>query len=324
MKPAKKIPAIILTAMMIVSLLSAASALGVSAASGDKPNPSGDYLKFTVNIKKSEAGLAYNFVTFKTINYMMEEGDKVEYDVWISMEENGWGFIDSQGIKDVNGDNFRDSGGADDNGVGIHPGQDMSEYAFGQWYHRVIEIPDAFWGKEMPVFQVSTHATSDELEYSGYSMYDNIFITNNGAIKLIIFRDASDWDGKTSLGPVKDSSSVLECLTFTDEDMAAFAAAEEAKAAEQASKEASKAEAEASKEASREAASIEASIKQSEEDAAAAAAEGESAAAEESASKDDEKESSNLILIICIAGGGVLLVVVIILIAVGGKKKEKK
>ncbi|MCL2814561.1 MAG: hypothetical protein FWD23_08175 [Oscillospiraceae bacterium] len=326
MKPVKRISAIILTAIMIASLLSAASISQVSAASGDKPNPAGDYLKFTVDIKKSDPGLAYNFVTFKTINYMMEEGDKVEYDVWISMEENGWGFVDSQGIDDVTGNNFRDSGGADDNGVGIHPGQDISEYAFGQWYHRVIEIPDAFWGKEMPVFQVSTHATSDELEYTGYALYDNIVITDaKGAIKLVIFRDAADWDGKTSLGPVKDSSSTLECLTFTDEDMAGFAAAEVAKAAEEASKEASKAEADASREASREAASIEASVKQSEEEAAAAAAAAEeegNGAAAENAPKSDEEEGSNLILIICIAGGGVLLIVVIILIAVGGKKKK--
>jgi len=321
MKPARKISAIILAAMLIASLMAAAS-FAVSAKSGDEPNPSGDYLKFTVDIKKTDPGLAYNFVTFKTINYMMEEGDKVEYDVWISMEENGWGFVDSQGIQDVTGNNFRDSGGADDMGVGIHPGQDISEYAYGQWYHRVIEIPDAFWGKEMPVFQVSTHATSDELEYTGYALYDNIVITDSkGAVKLVIFRDAADWDGTTSLGPVKDSSSTLECLTFTQDELNAFKAAKEAKAAEAASKEAAKASEDLSRAESREQASIEASKKQAEEDAAAAA-EAEGAAETTGAAKGDEEGSSNLILIICIAGGGVVLVIIIVVIALGGKKKK--
>ena len=324
MKPARKISAIILAAMLIASLMAAAS-LTVSAKSGDEPNPSGDYLKFTVNVSKTDPGLSYYFITFKTINYMMEEGDKVEYDVWISNDENGWGFIDSQGIKDVQGENFRDSGGADDMGVGIHPGQDMSEYAFGQWYHRVIEIPEAFWGKEMPVFQLSMHTQNDELEYSGYAMYDNIVITDsNGAAKLVIFRDASDWDGTTSKGPVSPDgpTATLECLAFTQEELDGFKAAKEAKAAEAASKEAAKASEDLSRAESREQASIEASKKQAEEDAAAAAeAEGTTTAAEED-KKGDEEGSNNLILIICIAGGGVVLVIIIVVIALGGKKKK--
>jgi hypothetical protein len=106
MEPAKKIFAI----MTLAFLLSAASIFSVSAKSGDAPNPSGDYLLFTVMVHKTEPGLAYNFVTFKTIDYMMEKGDKIEYDVWISADENGWGFVDSQGIPDVVGENFRDSG----------------------------------------------------------------------------------------------------------------------------------------------------------------------------------------------------------------------
>ena len=362
MKPAKKISAIILTAMMIVSLFSAASVFSVSAAIGDKANPSGAYIKYSVDVDKPEGEtLSYNYVNFKLMDYVIQEGDVVEYDVYIGLDEAGWGAIDAKA--DTQWGEMRDSGAVDSDGSGIHTGVNIAEYAFDQWYHRALLIGenDGLVGFTMEYFQICSHPNNGELQYSTYVLYDNIVITNNGQEKFVVFRDEADWPSAEKaldivsppprpdppegeeLPPLtdeeraarqltfshqKDCSAKMELLVFTQEDMDAFAAAAAAKAAEEASREASKAEADASREASREQASIDASIKQSEEDAAAAAAEAgddgaaEGDAADKETAKDDE-EGSNMILIICIAGGGLVLVIVIILIAVTGKKKKE-
>jgi preprotein translocase subunit SecF len=185
------------------------------------------------------------------------------------------------------------------------------------------------------------HATSDELEYMGYAMYDNIVITDGaGAVKLIIFRDAADWDGTTMQSHVKDSTSTLECLSFTQENLDEFLEAAKAKMAEAISREAAKAGEAASKEASREQASIDASIRQSEQELEEAAAKNKNdeiseerteAALEEKTKEDtaSEKEimlsaenGSNTILAICFAAAGFALVIAAILIAATGKNKK--
>lgn len=360
MKPRKKSAAIVLISVMLVSLLSAASVFNVSAAIGDKPNPSGAYIKYTVDVNKPEGEtLSYNYVNFVLMDYVIQEGDVVEYDVYISLEEAGWGAIDAKA--DTQWGEMRDCGAVDSDGHGIHTGVDLSDSAFEQWYHRALLIGEneGLVGFTMEYFQICSHPNNGELQYQAYVLYDNIVITNNGQEKYVVFRDESHWpreekaldivdppprpevpegeeappltqeerlERQLTLSHQKDCSAKMELLVFTQEDMDAFAAAEEAKIAEAASKEASKAEAEASKEASREQASIDASIKQSEEEAAAAAAtEGGAEAAGETAAEDTEKDdegTSNMILIICIAGGGLVLVIVIVLIAVTGKKKS--
>ena len=362
MKPRKKLAAIVLISFMLVSLLSAASVFNVSAAIGDKPNPSGAYIKYTVDVNKPEGEtLSYNYVNFILMDYVIQEGDVVEYDVYIGLDEAGWGAIDAQA--DTQWGEMRDSGAVDSDGNGIHTGVNIADYAFGQWYHRALLIGenDGLVGFTMEYFQICSHPNNGELGYQAYVLYDNIVITNNGQEKYVVFKDESHWpraekaldivsppprpdppegeerppltpeervERQLTLSHQKDCAAKMELLVFTQEDMDAFAAAEAAKIAELASIEASKAEADASREASREQASIDASIKQSEEEAAAAAAEagGDDAAAEgDNAAKDPDKDdegSSNMILIICIAGGGLVLVIVIVLIAVTGKKKK--
>ncbi|MCL1793170.1 MAG: hypothetical protein FWG34_04810 [Oscillospiraceae bacterium] len=332
MKLAKKLSAVILAAFMIVSLLSAASIFNVGAAADSKPEPSGAYLKFTVDINKPEGeNLAYDFKDFKKIGYTVEDGDMIEYDVWCSSEFEGFGAVDANGVTNVGSNNLRDIAGLEDqNSVGMHTGRDMSEYAYDRWYHRVIDLSvDDLIGQTIDWFQIACHPGNDteNLEYQAYVLYDNIVITNNGAIKLVIFKDEGDWDGNTRQSHNKDCKGTLEMLTFTQAELDGFAAAEEAKAAEEASREASREAAKAEAEASREQASIEASIKQSEEEAAAAAEKaGDDAENGDAPAKNagDSEEGSNLVLILCIAGGGLALIVVIILIAVGGGKKKKK
>ena len=324
-KSIRKITAVILSAMIIMSILSLAAVFNVSAAVDSKPNPAGGYLKFTVDVHRPEGEtLSFNFLDIKKIEYTVADGDMLEYDVWISVETNGFGAVDANGVTNVGPNNLRDVGGLEDqNGVGMHTGRDMSEYAYDQWYHRVIDLSvEDLIGQTIDWFQIACHPQDDEPEYQCIVLYDNIVITNGGAEKLVIFRDTSDWDGTIRQSHRKDSTAVLEALTFTDEEIAAFKAAEEAKAAEQASREASREAEAASREASREQASIEASIQQAEEDAAAAA-EAEGGGDDGNEASKDDGEGSNMTLIIGIIGGAILLVIIIIiLVAVTGKKKE--
>jgi hypothetical protein len=238
MKPFRKISAIIVSAAIIMSILSMTAVLNAGAAIGDKANPSGAYLKFTVDVNKPEdQTLAYNFLDFKQIAYTVAEGDVIEYDVWFNVEEKGWGHVDANGVTNIGSNNLRDVAGlADADGTGMHTGQDLSGYGYNQWYHRVIELAsEELVGQTIDWFQIACHPESGELAYQGIVMYDNIVITNGGQEKLVIFRDDGDWDGTVRQSHQKDCVAVLEKLAFTDEDMAAFKAAEEAAAAAAAS-----------------------------------------------------------------------------------------
>ena len=298
----------------------------VHAAAGDKPNPSGAYIKYTVNITKKEDGptLAYCFNNFKNIGYVIEDGDMLEYDVVIYIDEAGWGHIDGS-ISGADSNIFRGLPLQDTDGTTVHPLGDLAYSAFGKWYHRAIDLSDIA-GAKWNMFQLAMHPDSPELEYSGVVLYDNIVITNNGAVKCVIFRDAEDFpaDSKFSANPSQSAKATVELLVFTDEDMKEFAAMEEKASIEAASIEASKAEAEASREASREAAKNEASQKQSEEDASRAASEAEEASNREAEKSSADSEGSNLGFIIALAGGAAaLVVVVIVIIAISGKKKKE-
>ncbi|MCL2159524.1 MAG: hypothetical protein FWH48_08975, partial [Oscillospiraceae bacterium] len=256
MKPLKKFSAIFLTAAMLFSLLWATAALEVGAAAGDDPNPSGAYIKYTVDVNKPEGEtLAYNYVNFVYMDYQIQEGDVVEYDVYIGTEERGWGAID--GKANTEWGEMRDSNAVDSDGTGIHTGQDLSEYAFEQWYHRAVLIGEneGLVGSTIEYFQICSHPQNDELEYQAYVLYDNIVITNNGEEKFVVFRDETHWPrAETSLDIVnpsgsdklanqitlshqKDCTAKMELLVFTQEEIDAFAAAKAAKEAEEASKE---------------------------------------------------------------------------------------
>jgi hypothetical protein len=303
--------------MLLVSMLAMSTGASVAAASVGEA-----YIKFSVDIAKEDPGLAFNFINLIEINYTVEEGDVLEYDVWLSIDERGWGHVDGEGVQGGDGgSNWRDRQGYEDqNGVRMHADEDITEWAFNQWFRRVFTLPEP--GVTVQWFQIAIHPNNDNLVYSGYVLYKNIVITNNGQEKLVIFRNAGDWNGETRQSHRRGSNGVIELLEFTAEDMANFAAAAEAaaKAAEEAS--ISREEAEKSREASREQATIDASIKQSEEEAAAAGdAEGDDAESSgSSSSSSDDDEGLPIGLIIGIIAGVVVIIVIIIIIATKKKK----
>jgi len=181
----KKISFIVLFAV-IFSVFMLNFTISVSADDEVKANPSGAYIKYTVDVNKKEDDspdweLAYNFFNIKTINYTIEEGDVIEYDVYISTDEGGWGHVD--GNANTSTGNLRDTNASDTDGNGIHTGFDLSGDAykddpFDEWYHRRLEIGDNdnCTGKTIKQFQIAMHPRNDEPEYQGYVLYDNIVI----------------------------------------------------------------------------------------------------------------------------------------------------
>lgn len=320
-------------AALVLGLLFSLLSVPASAAYGPdaEPNLTGAYLKCTAVVDKPDTAdktLAHcSYVMIKT-DYVIQEGDMLEYDVKIDFDEYG-GFGALDGDITGFGTSMRDAPGmSDQNGVGVHIGVDLRDYAYDGWYHRYINIgtvadeADRFTvGKKLANVQFGVHPSSPEpFDFTAIVLYANIVITNNGEVKYVIFQKTDDFipENVRRIGS-EFVTAEIQALEFTQEDLDAFEAAKQAKIAEEASREASRAEADASREASREAASVEASIKASEEEEAAAAA----AEQTESAPQKEESDGGSLILILALAGGGVLVIVVVVVIAVNGGKKNK-
>ena len=324
MRANKKIFAVVLT-MICALAISPIVSLKAAAAEGDKANPSGAYIKYTVDVKKPEGEtLAYNWITLKKLDYVFKEGDVVEYDVTFNFEEKGWGHIDGAATGSEATNVFRDLPGArDQNAVPLNTSYDLSDYAYGIWYHRVVEMTENEdnIGVTWVNFQVGCYPISDELEYQCITLYDNIVITNNGEVQLVIFKDETDWpETRVINAATSNCKASVELAVFTDEELDAFAAAEAAKIAEEQARAESRAEAEASRAESRELASIEASI----EEASIKASEDQSRAdqsAEEAANAQDFAVSG-VTVIVCILAGVVLIVIVVIIIIALKKKKH--
>ena len=334
MKLAKQLALVIMLAL----LLALAAPFTAAAWGGpDKAEPGGGYLKFIVDVNKSDddGTFAYNYFIIKNIEYVIQEGDILYYDVFLEREEKSWGHLD--GWTSPNGgetkNNLRDNSAniTVTDGSGLHTGTDISDVAYQNWYRRGYMFEGDLPGQLLGQIQVSMHADVPENNYQAVVLYDNIVIVNKGEVKLVIFQnvgdvDPADTENSFRLSHARGSTSNVEVHEFTAEDMARFDALVQAKAEEAASKEAAKASEDLSRAESREQASIEASKKLAEEEAAAAAEAAAESDASEAAggsdSKSDSDDGPNMILIICIAGGGLVLVIVIILIAVTGKKKK--
>ncbi|MCL2099806.1 MAG: hypothetical protein FWH24_05150, partial [Oscillospiraceae bacterium] len=304
----KKITALIIFSAVLIFAFS----LAVSAEAA----PEGAYLKFSVDVDKSneDGDLAFNYhIIAQNLGYVLQDGDTLEYDVWLSIEETGWGHIDG----DIGGSNLRDRGFVDHEGTTFHTGQDISFSAFESWWHRSVRlgfseeeanmegIDAATEGKTLNSIQLSMHPAVSEDLYSGYALYDNIVITNNGEVKLVIFQNEGDLDPESFRSShSRGSTGAVEVLTFTQEEMDGFAAAEAEKIRLAAEREAARIAAQEERE--REAAE-EAERAEAERLAAEAEAEAEESPAESGASDDGGGLSTGAI--VGIIAGAVIAVV---------------
>ena len=301
--------------------------------------PSGAYLKYTVKFNKpeDESNLAYSYEILKRLDYEIQEGDMLEYDVRIDTEIDGIGALDGMiiGADVIRGVN----GIQDQNGVTVHTLGDLSDYCYDRWYHRVLNLalteeeaennPDGKYtvGRMFTDIYLGVHPMgTEEFDFTATIMYDNIVITNNGEVKLVIFQNAEDYPekGVRHLMDNGYSDSFVELAEFSSEDIERFT--EEVASREQAS-------IEASEEASRRRESQE--ISREEEEAARKASEEESRKASEEESrkasleaeeteKSDENGLNMWIVIGCVAGVALIAIVVVLVLASGSKKKKEK
>jgi hypothetical protein len=333
----KKIAVIILFALIFSGL----SVFPAGAFEGDPAaEPSGAYLRYTVDVNKSETqdnpGLAYHYVTIKRgMDYIIQEGDILQYDVYSYIDERGWGAIDGE----VSGGAIlRNMGLSDTEGIAVHTGADLSGSIFERWHRRQVTLgvteaengENYTVGRTLRTIQIAMHPDVSENEYQGVVLYDNIVITNNGEIKLVIFRDEGDLDPAdfrfSHAQGATPRADAVEILVFSDEEIQAFRDEEERKIRE-----------EEERQAAREAAAAEAAAERERQAAEAAAAAQDEAEAEaqagEAAVNDDppadadggsEGRRVSLAAIIVIAAGAFVALGIVIALGVSASRKKKK
>jgi len=163
-------------------------------SSETEARPDGDLLVYNVTFNNVTSGIAYTFDRIATLNYIVVAGDVLEYDVRISHNISGLGGVDGY----IGGNTIRDNPlNIDQNENNAHPGGSLVSDAFSNWFRRKINISnEKTIGKRLTEIQLTTHPGVIQ-EFSGITVtvwYDNIKITNNGEVKLVIFESADDID----------------------------------------------------------------------------------------------------------------------------------
>lgn len=136
------------------------------------------------------------------LDYVIQEGDVLEYDVKISVPSNGFGFVD--GVVTDAGHLRMQNACVDQFGIPAAGTGSMASLAGGQWVHRILGIEVPYntdnmrrntTGKMLQdltllaqPYKINGKFTYDEVTV----YYDNIRITNNGEVKLVVFESKSD------------------------------------------------------------------------------------------------------------------------------------
>ncbi|MBR5519811.1 MAG: beta-galactosidase, partial [Clostridia bacterium] len=178
--------------------------------------PSGKVLRLDITFDKPESeALAFCFVTFAQPMLVIENGDTLEYDVRLSTDMAGLGAIDGSF---VGGKTVRDSFGITDTlGVRAHPNADLSDYAYPNWFHRVIELGNsASAGARLLELQLAAHPEAADGAFSQCDVtvwYDNIVIKRNGEVIAELFIDGENWLDRSA------STTHYAAATATCEDL---------------------------------------------------------------------------------------------------------
>ena len=157
--------------------------------------PDGDVLRLDISFDKPKSEkLAYIFFVIDKLNFTVDDGDTLEYDVRLSDDMQGLGAIDGSFS---GGATMRDSFGMRDSlGISVHPNSDLSDYAYPDWYHRVIELGNASSdGASLHEIMLAAHPEDKDGAFTTADVtvwYDNIVIKRDGEVVLEIFRDDGD------------------------------------------------------------------------------------------------------------------------------------
>ncbi len=158
-----------------------------------KADPQGSVISYqvTMDLPASE-NLGYVFTRFADLGYTVREGDRLEYDVFLSSPAlSGFGAIDGLTKENVT---LRDGGVGDAEGRRAHPNTDLRDLAEGQWYHRILFL-DSLSGKTIDYLMLAAHPERSQGNFENgeyYVYYDNIVITNGGEEVLVVFDDELD------------------------------------------------------------------------------------------------------------------------------------
>jgi hypothetical protein len=114
-------------------------------------------------------------------DYTITSGSCVEYDVFLPVS----GTLIAFDYSTSDSTTLRDSGSVDQNGLGAHPANDLSAYAFRSWYHRKIAIPSGHTGKSITKYDIVCENDAAGT-YTAY--FRNITITDcAGSIRKTVY-----------------------------------------------------------------------------------------------------------------------------------------
>ena len=176
----------------------------------------GGVLQLELNINRDPStAITFFFLNILDINYVVQPGDVLEYDVMLGSEMHGMGHVDACLGKDLW---LRDFAVIDTDGKNCHPQGDLRTEAYGQVYHRTMRIGDKLSGRTIETIMLAAHPDSNAYEFyeNGTYLvwYDNIRITNNGEVKVLIFADAADY-AKLNIS-LRNSRDITGQLSLVD------------------------------------------------------------------------------------------------------------
>lgn len=165
--------------------------------------PRGDVLALKAKLdSQTDMQMAMIRCKIADLDYEIQEGDVLEYDVKISQPCNGFGFLD--GTIDGAGRLSNMIYCTDQYGILASPEDSLAVQGGGRWLHRIIgiDIPycsyDAAKNTTGKILE-DLHLIAQPTKINGYFAYDdvivyydNIVISNNGKVKLVIFCDQDD------------------------------------------------------------------------------------------------------------------------------------
>lgn len=156
------------------------------------PDPAGGWIQALFN-RTSGAGNNYQYVdTTSVIDYTVQAGDVLEYDVWLPtgsvLSGNGCmdiGFSDATYLGFSPGPSI--STASDQNGQAINTGN-LTAYANNAWYHRIIAFPSGTVGKLITKYDLVDEADVNAGAVSHYAYYRDIQITDGaGQVRKAIW-----------------------------------------------------------------------------------------------------------------------------------------
>ena len=157
---------------------------------GETAAPEGEILVYSVDIAMGNEDFAFVFTELPAVNFKVQAGDILEYDVYLADAVSGIGAVDGNF---AGGGTVRDNPGISDReGIQAHPNGDLSPYAAGKWYRRRLTIGTADNdGKTLSVLMLAAHPEKRLGGADGtYTVcYDNIRFVRDGQTVLTVFGD---------------------------------------------------------------------------------------------------------------------------------------